>query len=201
MRLSSNIDNQNKFAQPQQQQILYYGNSVDSTGGSFNSSSFLTAANTLVFNSPPLSGENKLTKIGDNNSSNFSKTLLQMQQQQNSNQDDLDFDLHYIDSKKSTCYKNHFENDLELFEEENHDDVDLYDEFNASRTEQANTQPVAQSHINRILNNPIDFRLKNQSKNVMIKDNSDLVDSIKNVNFINRTQEESSPTASNSLAA
>lgn len=115
--LSSNFNGSFQF-QPQSNQ--QFATSVDSTSGSIGANSLLTAANTLIFNSPSqqnasslsgsyikspfvaqhlvhssssksLSQSPKLQKLSSSGS--FSRQLLQLQQ---SNQtSDLDFDLHY----------------------------------------------------------------------------------------------------------
>lgn len=118
--LSSNFNGSFQF-QPQSQSNQQFATSVDSTSGSIGANSLLTAANTLIFNSPAsqqnaaaasslsssyikspfvtqhlipnksLSQSPKQLKLS--NSGNFSRQLLELQQTNLTS--DLDFDLHY----------------------------------------------------------------------------------------------------------
>ena len=116
MMLSSNLNGSfqqaNQFQQKLQQkkQAQPFPQSVDSNCGSVGASSLLTAANTLIFNSPassspsltdsyiksPFVSNSKSVSQSPkfkSSSGNFSRQLLELQ---NSNQEsNLDFDLHY----------------------------------------------------------------------------------------------------------
>ena len=128
--LSPNYNNFIQHQQQKQPQQIAFQNSFDSANGSFNnSSSLLTAANTLTFNSPQ--NNNNVINKG---SSDFSKTLQDMRTttnyNQNSNHEDLDFDLHYNNnsissdtSRQTGVFKNDVEF-LEIGEEEEFDDND-----------------------------------------------------------------------------
>ena len=169
--LSQNYNNYNIQQPPQQ---ISFQNSYESTGGSYNNGSLLTAANTLTFNSPPSSynsvpytpnQSSPLSKPSSlaqqaNEASDFSKALLNIQSQQNSNEDDLDFDLHYSSedgkgSKAEGLNKNDvlFEDDLTCeFEQA----IKNFEEDAKTRTNQS---------VNRhILNNPINFVLADSVK-------------------------------------
>ncbi len=156
----------NFIQQPKAQQIVFQ-NSFDSANGSYNNSSLLTAANTLTFNSPPTA------YTPSSNNSEFSKALLNMHTNQSSDQDDLDFDLHY-NSKSGFSNHNSFNNraDVELLDDidETLDDEDLASEFERAIKGYEETKPTEMAP-KRVLNNPISFV------------SSDFVDSTRRLNF------------------
>ena len=151
----------NKFIRQKPQQVSFQ-NSVDSAGSSFNNGSLLSAANTLIFNSPSNDNRGILQHQLDdpksfNESPNFSKTLMDLQLQQNSNADDLDFDLHYTNNFQKNSNK--LDNDIDLFEE------DL--------TTDQNFEAMSLNTKNRILNNPINFETAQNSINSVKKNSSE----------------------------
>lgn len=175
--LSANYNNY--IQQPKaSKQTVNFQNSFDSANGSYsgscNNSSLLTAANTLTFNSPPNNFVSSPMKSKEGG--NFSKTLLDIQIQQNGSQDDLDFDLHYNSDKK-----NMFKNDIELLDIDEEDPSSDFEKAIKSYEEAKKLSYLPK----RVLNNPINF---SSSKS------NDLVDSIKKVNF------EDSPNGSSSIA-
>ncbi len=119
MMLSSNFNGNFQYNNQSKLQNQQYSNSVDSNSGSVGASSLLTAANTLIFNSPPQASSSSLTSSyikspfnqshqliksvsqspkQKSSSGNFSRQLIELQQ--SNQQTDLDFDLHYNVPKK-----------------------------------------------------------------------------------------------------
>lgn len=138
----------NKFIRQKPQQVSFQ-NSVDSAGSSFNNGSLLSAANTLIFNSPPSNSKGILQPQCEdpksfNESPNFTKTLMDLQLQHNSNTDELDFDLHYT-TDNSQKNSNKIDDDIDLFEEEITSEVNIQ------------TSSLNIGTNNRILNHPINF--------------------------------------------
>ncbi len=137
------LSNNYNFIQAPELQQIAFQNSLDSTNGSFNSSSLLKAANTIFFDSSSADYQHSPAK----SSSDFPKTILNVQIDKDSNQDDLDFELQYN-------YKSGFNNNLELLDEI--DDSDLSSELERviKGYEETNT---AENATKRVLNNPISF--------------------------------------------
>ncbi len=183
----TNFSNQNY-----QSSFAINSNSFDSTSSSVNSSSLLSAANTVFLNeasgsssSPSPFNLNNLSKSQQklNFYSNqpqqtqkpesFSHTLFQLQQK-NIGSEVLDFELHYNknDSRKSSNKKSSSAFGEVLFTDDN-DDIKNNDDYDENEDEIFAQEDDVKSNENSILiGSDINIRYKQISKNPMINRNS-----------------------------
>lgn len=209
----SNSSNMYQINQPQQQQLFNLNNSIDSNASlNSTSNSLLTAANTIIFNSPTNSSFNgpspssqlfspaSNNKEARTNASSFSN-LLQMHQQNGANysndaSNELDFDLHFLNNdinnsaneSEKNAKKNSSLNDPMVFNDL--DDDDLF--INSSNIEDLDGDVIEDDNTNSdsiiSLNNNASNRMKEPPTNANFRSNQSQLDHIINSNNLVATK-------------